>query len=164
MTTRTSSSTATPDKIRTDALRRLSRRAWSQRRLTEALIRRWRKADLVEQIIADLCRVGLIDDESLSRTAVEHELAKAPIGSRAMHAKLLHAGVDYDIAKQVVDEAFADRNAFEDAMTLGRKKLQSLPTSTPREKLIRRLADHLARKGFDGETVADVIYQLAPDR
>lgn len=164
MTTRTPPSTASSaDKIRTDALRRLGRRPWSRQKLTEALTRRWRKPDLVEQIIADLSRVGLIDDESLSRTAIEHELSKAPIAARAMLAKLLRAGVDEAIARRVVDECFAGRSVFDDAMTLGRRRLQSLPTSTTRQMRIRRLADHLARKGFDGETITDVIHQLAPD-
>lgn len=157
------SSASLADKIHRDAKNRLARKPWTVRKMRAALLKRWRDEAVVEQVVANLDRAGLLDDEALARTAAAHELERAPIGADAMIGKLVRAGVDEPLARRVVDELFADRDVFDDAMTLAQRNVKSMPASLPCATRVRRLAANLARRGFDQETIAAVITDLFPD-
>ena len=138
-----------------------------RRRLTTAGYR----ADLVENAIARLTELGMLDDETFARHWVESRDRARPRGERAIREELRLKGVD----RAVVDEVLGDRAgaALEDGglsadraaadRLLARNARALERVSDPRQRRQRAYA-LLARNGFDPETCREAAASLTADR
>jgi regulatory protein len=126
------------------ALRLLAVRPRSHAELAERLSRIGTDPDILRQALADLERVGLIDDAAFARDLVESRTQNRLEGDRAVRAALWAKG----IAPELVDGALAEVGTSdqERADELARKRalrLQGLPP----ERAYARLLGLLQRRG-----------------
>ena len=106
-----------------------------RRRLTSAGYRQ----DLVEEAIARLTELGMLDDEAFARAWVESRDRAKPRGERALRSELALKGVDRDI----VDETLTDRGG-DDAASVDRAAAERLLAKNARS--LDRIADPRARR------------------
>ena len=158
-----------PSAAKNAALRLLTRKARSRRDLSERLEAKGYTTDAVERALADLARVGLVDDAALARDMVRGYIAAKPAGERFLLQKLRQYKVDDGVAKDAVREALAERDQGSDAERLIRSRARTIPPKATREAAYRRLLGAAARRGFDPETARAAVDRVMaemefPDR
>lgn len=140
------------------ALDLLSRREHSRRELARKLRRKGYGRDDIEGALERLEGAGLLSDARYARLFVTDRLAVNPQGTWRLVRGLRDKGVRADLAVQAVEEIYAERGLTdrEVAESLARKRLPLLEALDPATTQ-RRLAGYLARRGFKGSVVGDVV-------
>jgi regulatory protein len=131
------------------ALRLLAARPRSRRELSGRLLRAGFDTLEVEEELARLESVGLVDDDAFARELAKHHLDVRGSGRRAVLGALRAKGVSSETIEAALAELRGDEadRAFELARTrLGR--LASLPA----DRAFSRLVSFLARRGYDPAT------------
>ncbi len=139
------------------ALRRLAKRALTERELQDAVERRGHARATAERALAEMRRLGLMDDEAIARSMTRSTLAVKPAGRRYLLARLRRRGVEREVAARVVDEALGGRDSRADALALARLRLRFLPRSAEEQTARRRLYAFLARRGFDPDAAREAV-------
>ncbi len=137
------------------ALRYLSYRPRSEAELRAYLTRRGVEPSTIEQILARLRELGLVDDAAFARAWVENRGTFRPRGRRALRAELRQKG----IPSEVIERALAEVDEVPLALRAGEKALRrygALSWPAFREKM----GAYLARRGFAYETIQTVLPQL----
>jgi len=150
---------AEQDKGRKAALRLLGRRAYSSGQIVQRLGRRGFDRDLSRRIAEELVEAGWIDDLAYARAEARQILSRAPAGKRLLVSKLRQRFISAEMAEQVAEEVLRGVDATEQATALARKRLRVMGPVPP-ATAARRIAAALHRRGFDGETVRNVIEGL----
>ena len=130
------------------ALGLLAVRQRSRRELERRLLAAGFEAPEVQDELARLERVGLIDDEAFTRSLVEHAVRARMEGRRSVAASLAAKGVDAGLAASVLDEVTGDEQ--ERADQLARTRVARLAGTEP-AKAFSRLSGFLARRGYPPE-------------
>ncbi len=138
-------------------LRQLTMGARTRAQLYQALVRKRIPDDVSAAVLDRFEAVDLVDDAEFSRQWVESRHAGRGLARRALAHELRQRGVAEETLKQAVDHLSAD-DEFIAAREVVRRKLRTLsrpgsgtgaPPEDP-ERLTRRLAGLLARKGYNG--------------
>jgi len=141
-------------------LRLLTYRARSEREVRQRFQQRGAAPDLADAVVERLRHGGLIDDEAFAEAWVDSRRRAAPRGDRLLKQELARKGV----ARATIDAALGgDADAQALARQAAAKKARAL-ASEPEPVFVRRLTDFLLRRGFEYETVAGVVRELAAER
>jgi SOS response regulatory protein OraA/RecX len=125
---------------------------------------------LIERLIADWSREGLLDDRACAKLLATH-LADRGYAWATIHEQLLAKGLDQDLVTQVIAplEARADDATRARALVVqlrGRRREhrpRNLPASR-RSAQAGRVARFLAQRGFDSELIDRVLTEsFGPD-
>lgn len=140
------------------ALELLSFRARSESELEQRLRREDHAPAAIAATLLRCRELGYLDDRAFALSHVRDRLRLNPRGRRALRSELYRKGVDRDVAEEAIEEAFAEsgRSERELARELAEKRVGSLD----RLELAaarRRLSAYLARRGFPGTIVRDVV-------
>jgi regulatory protein len=132
-----------------------------QRRTSAEVRRRLTKSgfeeDVVEAVVADLERAGLLDDSKFSADWVESRSRRKGFGKLRLASELRQKGVD----KSNVDEAVAEIDPdmeLQAAISLARKRVSPTDSGDPAVK--RRLAGYLQRRGYNWEIIQQVFTEV----
>jgi regulatory protein len=101
----------------------------------------------VEDELARLEAVGLVDDEQFAHDFVEHAVGRRLEGRRSVTSSLMAKGVDRGTIERTLDGVGTDDETR--AVELARLRAGRL-RSVPPEAAYRRLVSFLARRGYDG--------------
>ena len=149
------------------ALRLLGVRARSRHEMRERLLRRGFEDDVVNDVMARLDRAGLLDDSDFAAEWVRSRHAHSGRGRIALKQELRTKGID----AEVIDEVLADINPEAEranAAQMAAKKLATmrvdLTDRAERDKVYRRLAGMLSRRGYDQSTVIAVVGEVLGSR
>lgn len=139
------------------ALGALARARRSRRELAQRLRRSEPDAALVEQVLQRLQELGLLDDGAVAEAEAAARFRRGE-GSGRVRQALLRKGVDrslVDDAMRLVgrDDAVDERAS---CLVAARKRVRSLRGLAPLVQR-RRLTAFLARRGFAGGLVHDVV-------
>lgn len=152
---------ATVDKIYRSAKFRLARRMYSASNL--ALKLRMSKhqptPEVVAEVIAKCQAIGLLDDEAYGRALIRDIQLRKAAGPRLLQTKLMQKGLDHKLIEKLIRETAGQRDDFDAAMEMARKKLKSL-ARLPMQKARQRLYGQLTRRGFEYDTVTAVMENL----
>jgi regulatory protein len=129
------------------SLRLLSVRPRSRRELELRLLRAGFETEEVDEELARLEAVGLVDDEAFARQVVEHELSVRRSGRRAIVGRLAAKGVDRGTIERSIDDAGGEADA-ERALEVARERARRLTGLAP-QQAFSRLMGFLARRGYD---------------
>jgi regulatory protein len=140
----------------------LDRRAMTRRPVSRKLAAEGCDETTAAEVMDRLAELGLIDDAALARVVVEQMKRRGPVGSAKLRAALVRRGVEDSVIEQVVGEACPGASAAESARELARRKLQGM-ANLDQATQARRLSGLLARRGFDEETVRDVVEGLVDE-
>jgi len=114
-----------------------------------------------ERVLATLRQLALLDDRAFAEYWVDQRQQFRPRGARLLRAELARLGVSRAGAAQATRQAetTAEADAYRAAAGQARR-LGRLDEATFR----RRLAQWLARRGFDWDSIVPVINRLAVER
>jgi regulatory protein len=127
------------------ALGLLAVRPRARRELERRLLAAGFERGEVDDVLARLERVGLIDDEAFARQLAEHQFATRRSGRRAVTNALLAKGVAPELAAQVAGDAPDDEQSRADALAAERaRRLHGVEPV----KAHARLTSLLVRRGY----------------
>jgi regulatory protein len=140
-------------------LRALEGRSYARGDLTRRLLRKGHPRSAADGAIHRATELGFLDDAAFARNYVETRSARGRGPSRLVR-DLLSMGVE----RSLIDRAIAaewpegrDRSAV--PLALARKRAAQL-ASLPRQTRRRRVVAYLARRGFSGREITDIIDQV----
>jgi SOS response regulatory protein OraA/RecX len=141
------------------ALRFLAQRPRSEHEVRLRLRRQQVDDQTIAQVLDRLRAVGLVDDGAFARYWLEQRQTFRPRGARLLRAELRQHGVSADLATAAADELVD--SAEDDAYRAAQKRARTLPSSPDDEQLFKsRLAQFLARRGFNWDTISPVVDRL----
>lgn len=124
-------------------------------RSQEELRRRLRQAgyepEEIEQALADLTDVGLIEDGRFARELVRDQAHRRLAGDRAIRGALRQKGVSADVAEGALREAGDEADRARELATRRAARMRSLAP----EAAYRRLYGLLLRRGFPSGLAAE---------
>ena len=139
--------------LRKDAMERAGRmlalRSRTEKEIRDRLGQADFDADIVDDTIARLYELELLDDVAFARDWIEERAERKGLGPRALMSELYQKGVDRSDAEQALAESGLDEEAQakEQAARLVRKVIR-FPLREQGAKLVQMLV----RKGFSYET------------
>jgi regulatory protein len=145
---RRSSGPKHPKSCHERALGLLAVRPRSRRELERRLVAAGFEATEVDDVLARLEGVGLIDDEAFARQMAEYHFGSRRAGRRAVTSALLARGIAPDLAAEVADAAPDDE--ADRALGLARARAARLANVEP-AKAFGRLTSLLVRRGYAPE-------------
>ena len=146
------------DACREAALRLLDAAPRPSGAMRERLIGKGYAPEVVDDVIARLIRVRLIDDEAYAQSAVRH-CASRLMGYRGAVVELKRKGVDRQLAQHVCDEAESQGMFAEAAWELGRRTARKT-AGLDVEVRKRRFWSAGGRKGHDPEVLREIAQEL----
>ena len=109
----------------------------------------------IEAAIAQLEKLGYVDDLAFARFWVSNRDEFRPKGPLALRQELRQKG----ISNAIVDQVLADVDFTDAAERVARQLVKRL-ANADRRTFQTRMYEHLARRGFTSDTVQDVIALL----
>lgn len=146
------------DACRESALRLLDAAPRPSGAMRERLVGKGYAPEVVDDVIARLIRVRLIDDEAYAQSAVRH-CASRLMGYRGAVMELKRKGVDRQLAQHVCDEAESQGMFAEAAWELGRRTARKT-AGLDVEVRKRRFWSAGGRKGHDPEVLREIAQEL----
>jgi regulatory protein len=134
------------------AMRMLASGPRSEREVRHGLARKRTRPDLIDETIARLRDLHLLNDAEFARTYVEARDRRSPRGRRLLRAELSSRGV----TRAAADEHLASIDEPDAAYRAASRRARSL-AALDYPAFQRRLGDHLIRRGFPHETAREAI-------
>ena len=138
------------------AVKYLEQRLHSRAELRRKVGRRDYPAEVVEQVLNDLERLGYVDDAKFAAAKATDAAGFKKHGPRRAALELRKAGVDQATVERAVDAVYEDADSLSVARELAEKKAPALRKLDPAVAR-RRLYGMLLRRGFEYETVKPVV-------
>ena len=146
-------------KAKSYVYRILARRMYTTREIRYKLVERGYVDKIIEDVIATLERYGYLNDKTYAQEWIESRMRSKPKGKIALRRELESKGIDRSIIEDALSQAFDQSKESEMALDLARRKARSFNADDP-VAAKRKLQSFLLRRGFDFETVKDVIEQV----
>lgn len=139
-------------------LRQLTMGPRTRAQLEQALARRNVPSQVAQALLDRFIEVGLIDDAAYAQALIRSDAAAGSLSRRRVAQRLRHKGVSPEITAAAVAGIDPDEE-FEAAVDLARRRLPRMLSLDPVTRR-RRLTGLLARRGYDGSTVRQVLRVL----
>lgn len=141
---------------REKALKLLAVRQRSRREIEEAL-RRGFDESTSRGVVQELEEAGLIDDLRFARDYARAKSELKNLGPYRIRRELGQKGVKREFVEKALEECFSGDAEKKAAWRAVEKKLREGLLDVHR---VKSISDHLKRKGFDFELVADITHEL----
>lgn len=140
------------------AVRLLAKRARSQMELLERLLAEGSDAENAAHVVQRCLESGWLDDHAFAADCARRRLLRQHLGPEAVRAELHHLAVDDTTARQALDDLLTDHPPVQLASeALHRRFGNACPPAPLTGRAWRRYASFLARRGFDEETIVQVL-------
>ncbi len=143
-------------KARNAAYRFLTYRPRSRAEIDTKLHEKEFNEAIIEAVLADLARLGYVNDPQFAREWTRSRIRLRGFGRRRIGQELKNKGIGRDIIREVFAEVFSEETEIEIAKRVAGKKMNTMK-SLDRETRRRRLAGFLERKGFSFEIIREVL-------
>ena len=148
------------DRVSNVSMYALARRGMSSREMRDYLTSRDFDGEIIDEEVARLEGVGLLDDEALAETLVRTLRDRKGLGRHALTAELRRRHVDVIAIEEALGNVGDDE--LERAIAIAEKRAPQL-RSVDSETAKRRLSAFLMRKGYSGSVVSTAVQRaLAP--
>lgn len=138
------------------ALDFLGYRARSVWEVRERLIRRGHSGEIVEEVIEELRRGGLLDDEDFAIRWAQTRMATKPLGERLLRQELRRKGIPAEVVEQTIAQTYAEGGQLQLAVDLVRARAKRYRGLEP-TKAKRRMVHFLLGRGFDQALVWEAV-------
>lgn len=142
----------TAEKAYASAARLLAHRPRSQAEIQRQLQTKGYSQAVIDQVVARLTAVDLINDEQFARYWIEQRETFRPRGHLALRQELQQKG----IAATIIEAALATVDEVGAAEQLAEKKAHQL-AGLPEMEFKRKLSQYLQRRGFPYESIRTVV-------
>jgi regulatory protein len=143
-------------------LRLLQTRLQSTSEMRQKLMRKEFGETIVDAVIADLTRLGYLDDDRFAKTKALSAAQHKQHGKRRAKIELLKAGVKGDVADKALGDVYDTTDTLALARELARKQAPRLKRLDP-VVAKRRLIGMLQRRGFDYDDIKPVVDEVLGD-
>ncbi len=143
-------------KAKEAALNLLSYRARSEEEISQKLRKKGFDQGNVEQVIADLKRVNLLDDYEFACQWIKDRLKNRPRGMALLKQELVHKGIRKDIIEKTLSECYPEDGEAKIAAELIRKR-EKRYKNLDKRLARKRISDFLLRRGFSYGVVKEVL-------
>jgi len=143
-------------------LRLLQSRLQSSSEMRRKLMRKEYGATIVEAVIADLTRLGYLDDARFAKTKALSAAQHKQHGRRRAKVELLKSGVSGEVADRALADVYETTDTMAVARELARKQAPRLKKLEPLVAR-RRLVGMLQRRGFDYDDIKPVVDEVLGD-
>ena len=143
-------------KARDASLKYLSARARSVHEMREKLRQKEISEEVVDQVVADLERLKLLDDREFARNWVESRMRNRPAGALKLAQELRKKGIDKAVIDDLLEEFGEALDSIETATALLRRQKWRY-AGLEEVKAKRRMLGFLARRGYESGTVYKAI-------
>ena len=139
------------------ALRLLTVRARSRGELRAELVKRGADEDIAEQVVERFTEVGLLNDEDFAQQWVQQRRRSKSLSRSMLRRELAEKGV----SDEVIEFALVDLedSEAETALEFARLRVRTM-SGLDRDRIMRRLAGQLARRGFSPGIVQRSVMQV----
>ncbi len=144
-------------KAKEQALRLLDYRQRSKNEISRRLAQKGYEQDVIQEVLNQLERLGLLDDEQFSKQWVRSRLLNKPMGKRGLTWELRNKGIPETFIEETLKN-IDDHDEFEAALNAAKRKLNRKVSDVQAEK--QRLASFLRRRGFNWDTISSVIEKI----
>lgn len=152
---------------RESALRLLNQRAHSRRELVQKLTKKKFALDLIDSVLDDFQRTGLIDDESYAKAFVQEKVFSAQAyGSRRIKCDLQKRGIAACVAEAAIGRVIDEEPScmLNGARRAAEYKLRLLRSETDGRKKREKLFRFLTQRGFSPDVISQVVGELGLDQ
>ncbi len=136
----------------------LGRRPYARKDLGRRLVLKGHARPVVEAALERAEQLGYLDDERFARHFVQTRSARGR-GPARLRRELSIQGVNGTVADRVLAEEVSAETSSEQLLVLARKRSAQL-AGLPRPDRIRRVVAFLARRGFTGSAVVQLVKGL----
>jgi regulatory protein len=147
------------EKAKQSAYRYLSYRPRSTAEVRQNLLKKEYDEPVVEQVLARLNELNLLNDRDFARFWIEQRETFKPRSQRALRQELYQKG----ISREIIDEAISGVDETAAARKAAQKKAQNW-NHLPRETFFSKMNGFLQRRGFNyaiTKTVTEELWQSA---
>ncbi len=148
---------------KSSAMAGLSNRARTADEVRQSLLRKGFAEAIAEDTVADLERIGLVDDEAYARAFAKDRFNGRGYGPARLRQDLMRKGV----GRATIDAALAELTEAEDlgaeAREQAAKKWRSLASEDDLRKRKKKTLDFLVRRGFGFDTARAAVEAAATD-
>ncbi len=158
-----------------NAIRFLSYRPRSEKEVRDNLLKKKASSEIIEQVIRWLKEQRFLNDEEFARWWVEQRTSFKPKGARIIKLELKQKGIAQDIIEAAFSHAETEeqvhlgmakdaivRNELDVAKEIVKKKLHKYK-HLPKFEIYQKLGSHLARRGFDWDSIKSSIDDVLRD-
>jgi len=138
------------------AFRLLAVRARSKKELVDRLARESYCSEIIDNVIKDLGRIGLIDDAEFAASFARHRMATKPVGEKRLRLELRRKGVAEADIDRAVDVAFSEMSEAEYTRRLAIQRKRTCASLEERAAQ-KRVADYLLRRGFHWDVIRELL-------
>ncbi len=140
-------------------LRALEMRSYAKGDLGRRLQRKGHPRPAVDAALERVARLGLLDDAAFAQTYVETRAARGRGPSRLTRA-LLSMGVERGVIDRALEAQWPEGSDCSSVpLALAQKRAAQLG-SLPRQTKRRRLVAYLARRGFTGRDITEMVEKV----
>lgn len=140
------------------AVNLLGRRPYARKDLGRRLVMKGHPRPVVEAALERAERLGYLDDERFARHFVQTRSARGR-GPARLRRELAIQGVGTAVADRIIAEEVSPEASSGQLLALARKRSDQL-AGLPRPDRIRRVVAYLARRGFTGSAVVQLVRGL----
>lgn len=159
-----SSKKLAPEALFAYAVKALERRAQTEQELRVKLRRRAAATASVDEAIERLKGIGYLNDQ---RTAESHAYARREFqrfGKRRVLTELQRRGVDFDIAKQTVEQTYSEVDELEFIRDHLRRKLGCDPDAQLKDqKQLAKVVRNLQGAGFTSGKIIEALGKVVAE-
>lgn len=149
-------------KVREAALVLLAFRPRTAAELRRRLLQKEFPAEVVDSCIANMVDQGLVNDGAFAETFVRDRVRLRPKGKHRLAQELRAKGVDADEAQEAITEVFEREDVSESDLARAAAEKWRPRAGEERPKARARLHAFLARRGFGGDAIREVMAELLP--
>lgn len=143
-------------KAKVYALRVSNLRPRSVEELKEKLRDKGFTQEVIERVISEFAKNGVLNDPKFSKLWVESRLRSNPKGAFLLKRELKEKGVKDEVIDQAIKESAGEHSEYEVVKTLAESRMAALK-GLEAAAVKRRLFGYLRRRGFTVETIMRVI-------
>jgi regulatory protein len=146
-------------RAKSTAYRYLTYRPRSTKELLDKLSEKKFDVAVINAVLADLTRLGYLDDAQFAAQWASSRLRLRGFGRRRIEQELKQKGVDQEIIRGALAIAIPPEDEIEAARSFAERKLRTMKSFEP-EVRRRRLAGFLERKGFSYDIIREMLSHI----
>ena len=148
---------------KSSALAGLSHRAQTAHEVRQSLLKKGFTEAVAEDTVADLERLGLVDDEAYARAFVRGRFAGRGYGPARLRQDLMRKGVERATIDAALDELEEAEDLGAEAHEQAEKKWRALASEADLRKRKKKTMDYLVRRGFGFDIAREAVDALASE-
>ncbi len=148
--------------IKKRAVNLLGRRLHSYNELKLKLLRKKYEMELINEVLDHLREKDFLDDHEFAKQYTEEKVRLKSWGKNKIKSELFRKGIASEIIDKILNEE--ELSSSENAVVLAEKKLKTLSgRNYDRRVLSSKLYNYLFSKGYEYDTIREVIRKLVDD-